>query len=156
MHLSRNCPFSNKTNLHLELPGSFRTRSFEQSLLEWHFCRPQGSLKIILLLSKNGHKEGHGTPLKTLTSLDKKVGPFCLSDNSIWSFPSLSSLAITALGGYFSLGDHSIWSIWVHCPPILVSPRKNGQEESRLLNSRRLGSSRSEMLNSMNLYAFLL
>ena len=21
MHLSRNCPFSNKTNLHLELPG---------------------------------------------------------------------------------------------------------------------------------------
>ena len=24
MHLSRNCPFSNKTNLHLELPGAWR------------------------------------------------------------------------------------------------------------------------------------
>ena len=24
MHLSRNCPFSNKTNLHLELPGLFK------------------------------------------------------------------------------------------------------------------------------------
>ena len=37
-------------------------------------------------------------PLKTLTSLNKEVRPFFLSDNSIWSFPSVSSL-----------GDYSIW-----------------------------------------------
>ena len=36
--------------------------------------------------------------LKTLTSLNKEVRPFFLGDNSIWSFPSASSL-----------GDYSIW-----------------------------------------------
>ena len=36
--------------------------------------------------------------LKTLTSLNKEVRPFFLSDNSIWSLPSLSSLS-----------DYSIW-----------------------------------------------
>ena len=43
-----------------------------------------------------------------------------------------------------SLSDYSIWiwGIWVQCPQISVSLRKNGQEESRLLNLRRLGSSR--------------
>ena len=35
--------------------------------------------------------------LKTLTSLNKEVRPFFLCDNSIWSFPSVSSL-----------GDYSI------------------------------------------------
>ena len=38
------------------------------------------------------------TTLKTLTSLNKEVRPFFLSDNSIWSHPSVSSL-----------GDYSIW-----------------------------------------------
>ena len=44
--------------------------------------------------------------LKALTSLNKEVRPFFLSDNSIWSLPSVSSLAMTAFGGpegYFSL-----------------------------------------------------
>ena len=36
--------------------------------------------------------------LETLTSLNKEVRPFFLSDNSIWSFPSVSSLS-----------DYSIW-----------------------------------------------
>ena len=36
--------------------------------------------------------------LKTLTSLNKEVRPFLLGDNSIWSFPSFSSLS-----------DYSIW-----------------------------------------------
>ena len=36
--------------------------------------------------------------LKTLTSLNKEVRPFFLSDNSIWSFPSVSSPS-----------DYSIW-----------------------------------------------
>ena len=31
--------------------------------------------------------------LKTVTSLNKEVRPFFLSDNSIWSFPSVSSLS---------------------------------------------------------------
>ena len=31
--------------------------------------------------------------LKTLTSLNKEVRPFLLSDNSIWSYPSVSSLS---------------------------------------------------------------
>ena len=39
--------------------------------------------------------------LKTLTSLNKEVRPFFLSDNSIWSLPSVSSLS-----------DYSIWSSW--------------------------------------------
>ena len=37
-------------------------------------------------------------PLKTLTSLNKEARPFFLGDNSIWSFPSVSSLS-----------DYSIW-----------------------------------------------
>ena len=36
--------------------------------------------------------------LENLTSLNKEVRPFFLSDNSIWSFPSVSSLS-----------DYSIW-----------------------------------------------
>ena len=36
--------------------------------------------------------------LETLTSLNKEVRPFLLSDNSMWSFPSVSSLS-----------DYSIW-----------------------------------------------
>ena len=38
--------------------------------------------------------------LKTLTSLNKEVRPFFLSDNSIWSFPSVASLS-----------DYSIWRL---------------------------------------------
>ena len=36
--------------------------------------------------------------LKTLTSLNKEVKPFFLGENSIWSYPSVSSLS-----------DYSIW-----------------------------------------------
>ena len=39
--------------------------------------------------------------MKTLTPLNKEVRPFFLSDNSIWSLPSLSSLS-----------DYSIWRSW--------------------------------------------
>ena len=52
--------------------------------------------------------------------------------------PLFLPLAMTAFGDC----DHSIWSIRVHCAQILLSLRKNGHEESRLLNLRRLGSSR--------------
>ena len=83
--------------------------------------------------------------LKTLTSLNKEVRPFCLSDNSIWSFPSVSYLSDYSIWRSWRLFcpcDHSIWSIWAHCPRFLLSLRKNGQEESGLLNLRRLRSSR--------------
>ena len=39
-----------------------------------------------------------GLSLKTLTSLNKDVRPFFLSDNSIWRIPSVSSLS-----------DYSMW-----------------------------------------------
>ena len=62
--------------------------------------------------------------LKTLTSLNKEVRPFFLGDNSIWSFPSCSSLAITAFGGaegYFNLAIIALRAILVHGPQILLS-----------------------------------
>ena len=74
------------------------------------------------------------------------VRPFFLSDVcSIWSFPSFSSLSdysIWRSRRLLSPCDHSVWSIWVCCPQVPVSLRKNGQEEPRLLNLRRLWSSR--------------
>ena len=42
-----------------------------------------------------------GHSLKTLTFLNEEVRPFFLGDNSIWSFPSVSSLS-----------DYSIWRSW--------------------------------------------
>ena len=48
-------------------------------------------------------------------SSKKEVRPFFLGDNSIWSFPTVSSLS-----------DYSIWGISVHCPQILLSLRKYG------------------------------
>ena len=44
------------------------------------------------------HKNWQRGTLKTLTSLNKEVRPFFLGDNSIWSFPSVSSLS-----------DYSTW-----------------------------------------------
>ena len=49
--------------------------------------------------------------LKTLTSLNKEVRPFFLSDNSIWSLPSVSSLSdygIPKSWRLFYPSDHSI------------------------------------------------
>ena len=37
--------------------------------------------------------------LENLTSLYKESRPFLLGDNTIWSFPSVLPLAITAFGG---------------------------------------------------------
>ena len=49
--------------------------------------------------------------LKTLTSLNKEVRPFFLSENSILSFPSVSSLC-----------DYSIWEVLkaIFCPAIIA------------------------------------
>ena len=86
--------------------------------------------------------------LKTLTSLNKESRLFFQGDNSIWSFPYVSSLSDYSTSrswGLFLPCDHNIWSVWVHCPQILWSLRKNGFKDSRLLNLRRLRSSRKRM-----------
>ena len=61
----------------------------------------------VALGTSPGLSQGQTGSLKTLTSLNKEVRPFFLGDNSIWSFPSVSSLSdFTAFGGpesYFSL-----------------------------------------------------
>ena len=67
--------------------------------LRWvfqHFC-PE---PYIFMCFTMGSLQGHCS-LKTLTSLNKEVRPLFLSDNSIWSFPSFSSLS-----------DYSIWRSW--------------------------------------------
>ena len=87
--------------------------------------------------------------LKTLTSLNKEVRPFFLSDNSIWSLPSVSSLSDYSIWSSWRLFypcDHSIWSIWVHCPQILLSLRKKGNEGVWTPYLRRLRSSRFRTL----------
>ena len=66
-------------------------------------------------MSTRAHKKGTRENLvKTLTSLNKEVRPFFLSDNSILSLPSVSSLSdysIWSSWRRFYPCDHSIWSI---------------------------------------------
>ena len=74
--------------------------------------------------------------LKTLTSLNKEVKPFFLSDNSIWSFPSVSSLAITAFGGpedYFSLAITAFGAFEYMVPKYYHRFREMQFNESSLL-----------------------
>ena len=64
-------------------------------------CSKTGSEKVLgRVLGKGSQKGSEEGPamgftvtLKTPTSLNKEVRPFFLSDNSIWSFPSVSSLS---------------------------------------------------------------
>ena len=52
--------------------------------------------------------------MKTPTSLIRSLGRFCLSDDSIWRFPSVSSLSDYSIWRSWRLFwpyDHSIWSI---------------------------------------------
>ena len=79
---------------------------------------------VFLLLRKR-------VPFKTLTSLNKEVRPFFLGDNSIWRFPSVSSLSDYSIWRSWRLFlpcDHSIWSIWAHRPQLLLSLRRKGNE----------------------------
>ena len=70
------------------------------------FCKNLEGDNIVPLLTyppgrKNCEMKSESITLKTLTSLNKEVWPFFLSDNSIWSLPSVSSLS-----------DYSIWRSW--------------------------------------------
>ena len=72
-------------------------------LCDTPLCDIHRAIKLCDAPHKN--KDNHGVlqlaaqTLKTLTSLNKKVRPFFLGDNSIWSFPLCLPLAITAFGG---------------------------------------------------------
>ena len=90
---------------------------------------PQLSAECGCGVQKRLMHTSHRQSLKTLTSLNKEVRPFFISDNSIWSYPSVSSLSDSSIWrswGLFYPCDHSISSISVHCPQILLSLRKNG------------------------------
>ena len=55
-------------------------------------------LEIMVYDCLGGWFACHPFPLRALTSLNKEAKPFFLGGNSIWSFPSASSLS-----------DYSIW-----------------------------------------------
>ena len=74
--------------------------------------------------------------MKTLTSLNKEVKPFFLSDNSIWSFPLFLALAITAFGGpegYFSLAIIAFGALQFIVPKYYYRLGKMELKESSLL-----------------------
>ena len=74
--------------------------------------------------------------LKTLTSLNKEVRPFFLSDNSIWSFPLFLPFAIAAFGGpegYFSLAIIAFGAFQFIVPKYYYRLGKTELRESSLL-----------------------
>ena len=83
--------------------------------------------------------------LKTLTSLDKESRPFFQATIAFRVFRLFLPLAITAIrgpAGYFRLAIIAFRAFGFTVPKYFDRSGKNGQEESRLLNSRRLRSSR--------------
>ena len=71
--------------------------------------------------------------LKTLTSLNKEVRPFFLSDNRIWSFPSVSSLSDYSISSYFSLATIAIGAFQCIIPKHYDRLGKMEFKESSLL-----------------------
>ena len=75
--------------------------------------------------------------LKTLTSLNKEVRLFFLSDNSIWSLPSVSSLSdysiFGAPGGVFSLAIIAFGAFEFIVPKYYCRLGEREKKESRLL-----------------------
>ena len=75
--------------------------------------------------------------MKALSSLNKEVRLFFLGDNSIWSFPSVSSLSdYTAFGGpegYFSLATIAFGAFQFIVPKYYYRLGKTEFEESSLL-----------------------
>ena len=76
---------------------------------------PEQSPRVYALGGHTSRIFGPCTPqesldLETLTSLNREVRPFFLGDDSIWSYPSVCPLAVTAFGGpdgYFILALRS-------------------------------------------------
>ena len=56
--------------------------------------QPELVMKFLTVLGgTSDFQETDPNPLRALTSLNKEVRPLFLGDNSIWSFPSVSSLS---------------------------------------------------------------
>ena len=80
--------------------------------------------------------------MKSLTSLNKEVRPCFLGDKSIWSFPSVLPLAITAFRGsegHFGLAIIAIGAFGLFVPSTLIAKWKLRSLDSlrRLRSSRR-------------------
>ena len=73
-----------------------RSTRCDMRLLEWPF-----SLYRRGNIAYRKVEDVGSQALTTPTSLNKAFRPFCLGDNSIWSFPSVSSLS-----------DYSVWRSW--------------------------------------------
>ena len=83
--------------------------------------------------------------LKTLTSLNKEVRPFFLSDNRIWHFPLFLPLAIAAFGGpegYFRLAVIGFGAFGFIVPKYYYRSVKMDKSSLASLILRRLRSSR--------------
>ena len=85
---------------------------------------------------QNRRKIAIAATLKTLTSLNKEVRLFFLSDNSIWSHPSVFPLALTACQGpesYSSLAIIAFGAFEFIVPTYDCRLGKREMKESRLL-----------------------
>ena len=78
-----------QTRAEQQKPWKLRHPNCANNVLS-HGCASIPSTNFRIIIS--------GGTLKTVTSLNKEVRPFFLSDNGIWSSPSVSSLS-----------DYSIW-----------------------------------------------
>ena len=92
-------------------------------------------------------------PLKTLTSLNKEVGPFSQATIAFGVVPLFLPLAITAFGGpegYFSLAIIALGAFQFNVPKYYYRLGKMEFKGSSLLNLRRLRSSRTELVLRRN------
>ena len=94
----------------------FLRKPYQKSI---RICVLWAGLRVAMWMARVGGQ----ICLKTVTTLNKEVSPFFVSDSSIRSFPSFSSLSDYSIWRSWRLFwpcGHSIWSIWVHCPQILL------------------------------------
>ena len=90
--------------------------------------------------------------LKILTFFNKESRPLSQAIIAFGVFPQFLPLASTAIEspeGYSCLAIITFEAFEFIVPKILVSLKRNGQEESRLLNLRKLRSSRNFWANGM-------
>ena len=87
--------------------GGFQIADLSSNLTSQHQAKVSISSKNSLAITDfHAKKTQHDQLPFTLSSLNKEFRPFFLGDNSIWSFPSVSTLSDYSSGGpesYFSL-----------------------------------------------------
>ena len=118
-------------------------------VVQWSLCFPLWLWCVVLACSI--------FCLKAPTSLNKESRPFFLSNSSIWWFLSVSSPKrlqhLEVLKAIFSLAIMAFRAFRFIVPKYYYRLGKSGPEYSRLLNLRRLRSSRFSTLASF--FAFL-